>query len=187
MLQGSDDHEANGDDDLFDNTKATTTSTSTATSSTKTNKLGGLFSEEDEDDGDGDIFSQLTTMKTKEETTPPETTPPVIRKKDTPSIKQSEGLFGDDDLFNNETPSTEETIKHESPKPVKKKPAGAVSMFGGVDPFAKKKGPPLTAGGSRDILTDSIEKEGGDLFTSMKESDEPKKKKEEKQVSVIIL
>ena len=158
--------EAN-DSDLFSTKPTTTTKTNTTTTTATSSKLGGLFSEEDEDDGD--IFSQLTTLKNKE------ATPPIKHKVPSTTGKGSLGLFGEgdeDELFIDETPpAKEEVVKHESPKPVKKKPAGAVSMFGGavIDPFANKK----KGSSSSDRLTESTEREGGDLFTSMKEAKEP--------------
>ena len=132
--------------------------------------MGGLFSEEDEEDGD--IFSQLSTMKSKE--APPTKAMPKV----TPTAlfgDENEGLFDDDPVAPPTSSKREEedVLVKESPKPVKKKPPpGAVSMFGGVDMFAKSKS---------NKLEDSTREErgggeGGDLFTSMKEAGEPKMK-----------
>ena len=98
------------------------------------------------------------------------------------------GLFGDDDeeLFADEPvskPPEEPPIKEEeeSAKPVKKKPAGAVALFGmpSGDPMdlfsGLKKKSSLSDSGK---FGDSTEK--GDMFTSMRETEEsPTSKKQE--------
>ncbi|XP_060068173.1 WASH complex subunit 2C-like [Ylistrum balloti] len=84
----------------------------------------------DDDEDDDDLFGRK---------------PPPLQND--PPVKSKQGdLFGsspssESDLFGSSPPPDEEP-KVESPK-VKKPPAGAVSMFGGVDPFAamKKKQP----------------------------------------------
>ena len=107
-------------------------------------------------------------MQTSKEKTEAKPKPP-------PSSTGASGLFGEEDELFADQPSSqppaEETVKdeekiEESPKPVKKKPAGAVSMFGGIDPFSKaaKK----TSKPDSDRFGESVEKEG-DLFTSLKE------------------
>ena len=152
-----------------------TTPTTSKTPPTSKDKMGGLFSDEDEEDSD--IFSQLSTMKSKE--APPTKATP----KATPTAlfgDDNEGLFEDDPVAPPTSSKREEedVLVEESPKPIKKKPpAGAVSMFGGVDLFAKSESNKLEESGKGG--------EGGDLFTSMKEAGEaPKmKKKEDSMVS----
>ena len=106
------------------------------TGSTKTppiqpKKLGGLFLDEDEEES-GDIFSQLSSMKSSSKS---ESSPAPAKKPTTSSLFSDEGEEGGA-LFSR-SPITEEPPPEESPKPQKKRPAGAVPMFGGVDLFSQ--------------------------------------------------